>query len=183
MKKSGKIQGIEKIICSATAPFWFMENNTQNRKLMVVAVQTVLKQANLKDVEVRTEETCNNKYSVIRGECRVDVDVQVKPDIWVRYRFSILPSGVADFKKIECCTTKIEGIQVIIPQIVPGASEQDIIDHLNDPSQNWKQHEEGRDWRFYVPKNVRRIWKYLTLKEKLLVYIMADTLGYDEELD
>ena len=53
MKKSGKIQGIEKIICSATAPFWFMENNTQNRKLMVVAVQTVLKQANLKDVEVK----------------------------------------------------------------------------------------------------------------------------------
>ena len=39
------------------------------------------------------------------------------------------------------------------------------------------------DWRNYVPTKVQEIWKILSLRERIIVYIMARQQAFDEEWD
>jgi hypothetical protein len=39
------------------------------------------------------------------------------------------------------------------------------------------------DWRNYVPHYMQRVWKEMTLRERVLVYLTADEMADNEEWD
>jgi hypothetical protein len=165
---------VENTVRQAIDQFMFVENNTRNRQLMVKAVRRSLENAGIGpiNIDVREEKTCNNIYSLLRGECRVGIYVETSPNLWDTYQLTIRNTGNITWTKIKQ-ESIIEGVQVLLPyHIIPGSSEEDFVDYLE--SVQWKDKRGEHTWKSYVTKSIQTMWNQLSLREKIITFVLSN---------
>lgn len=153
------------LILQVMKNYMFELNNQDTRNKIELDIM------NVEGVDHVKFDTCNNYYSQLRGELRVDIIYEKTKKV----RFNIKTNGKIEIQKTRpfTLTTKINGLEIRSPIYFGNSmNKEDLIDHINNPI--WENIVSIYDWRSYIPQEIKEKWNKLSQMSKVVAYILAN---------